>query len=984
MSLDRRSWVGIIILLITSVLATALFREAMHSSTWAMHGSEVQHLLGAINLLSTQYESRVKSFALLGEQPLIANRQQDARRIDELLEELADKTVDNALQRRNARDLKSLVTRRFAELDDVVRAREESGAEGAAAALRHILERTPSAAGAMGFKVMAEEEQRLLAERLDSFHKLTTLTFIVIIAGGGSTVLLLIFGSQALRRSLACQIKAEEGLSASEAMTRRVIESVVDGFITIDASGQILSWNPAAERIFGITEARAKTHNIKVIMPDMDATQHQAYLDSYRQGGQAKLIGTTREVEGRRADGSLVPLELSVSETSIDGRAVYIGVTRDISDRKRAEAERMARLAADASNRAKSEFLANMSHEIRTPMNGIIGMTELVLETKLSKQQQDYMNIVRFSAHSLLGIINDILDFSKIEAGKLDLNPGPMSLSGTVEGLLKILAPRAHEKGLELIYRIDPAVPQTIIGDAGRIGQVLMNLIGNAIKFTSVGEVELHIAPEGARLRFTVRDSGIGIPADRLEAIFFAFEQAGPTIGSKYGGSGLGLSISRRLVGLMGGELHVASEAGKGSTFSFAIDGVMPPEHPEPQVRCAFPHLRRALIVEPNPRVRELTAQLLEGFGIPAASAGSLQEARSWIGPKSSFDLILVDAKLLLSDSLASWRLSRQRKGPAIIGMLTHGLSESITQLFPYSVHKPLTALDLQQAIGEALHLQNPARALPIGSPWARAKPESSLRVLVADDNEINQLVVENFLRLWGHETVLVNNGREALIALEAQSFDLVLLDLCMPELDGFAVVSAVRSAEALSDQHLPLIALTAQAMAGDAQRCLDAGFDDYLSKPFDPADLKKKLSIYTVKRAGASAQDVNAHEPTAFDKLAALKSCGGNPGLLAEVLSVFVESAAETLAAMRQAIREENVQGLERLSHKILGSSMSLGAQGIAESAGALEHRVKAEGLAAIAPLLENFERACQAFSQRVESENQALRLDAKRLFSS
>ena len=683
-----------------------------------------------------------------------------------------------------------------------------------------------------------------------------------------------------IARDIADRKKAEEAIRDSEARIRAVVDNAVDGIVTIDSDGMLQSFNPAAEVIFDYPAAEVIGQPVSILMPEPDRSLHGGYIANYMETGKAKILGLVQEVMGQRRDGSTFPMELAVNEFLVGGRKAFTGIVRDISDRTEVEfalevqaaeletanremesAQQELQLAmqeVQKASAAKSEFLANMSHEIRTPMNAIIGMTELTLDTELVSTQREYLEAAKESADLLLELINDILDLSKIEAGKLTLEATEFSLRVVLDQLTKTLVIRAREKGLDLNYEVDDQVPDQLVGDPTRLRQIFLNLLSNAIKFTEDGSVAIAVScnrGEGSaiELEVAVRDTGIGIPQDKLDTIFESFTQADRSTTRQYGGTGLGLGISSELVEMMQGRIWVESETGRGSTFHF-------------------------------------TATMQVGEASPVAD-----------------------------------------------GLPTSSSHSTYAQV-----------------------------------PTGLDKPASRLKILVVEDNRFNQMVAVGILEKDRHDVSIAENGRVALEQLERQVFDVVLMDVEMPEMDGIEATQAIRERERDSTDHIPIIGLTAHAMQGDEERCLAAGMDAYVPKP-----IKRDLLMLTLARltsgkgeqGEAAPQQLSANED-GFDRRAVLSRLDGDIELLGQLVEMFFQECPDYMSQIRSAIDDHDQDALRKSAHGLKGPVSTLSLTTALDAVLQLEGIGKSESMDGAQSVYDDLDRELERMKSVIQAE--------------
>ncbi|HEY1518330.1 MAG TPA: GAF domain-containing protein, partial [Solirubrobacteraceae bacterium] len=746
--------------------------------------------------------------------------------------------------------------------------------------------------------------------------------------------------------------------------------------VVLDTEERVTEWNPAAAELFGYAAEEALGRPIDdLVFGDSGREEGREITREAMRAGRAQRI-----TQRRRRDGTLVHLELMLVPLAVDGAHVgFLGVYHDVTELQRARQE------AEAATQAKSAFLATMSHEIRTPMNAVIGMTDLLLGTELTAEQREFAEVVRSGGDALLHVIDDILDYSKIEAGKLDLEREPFGLRECMEGALDIVAPRAWEKGIELGCLIDEAAPTGILGDEGRLRQVLLNLLSNAVKFTEAGEVVIlaHAEPTECgsdRLQLVVRDTGIGIPPDRMDRLFTSFSQVDTSTTRRFGGTGLGLAISKRLVELMGGTISVESEPGSGSIFRITLPVTAAEVPSQIQPQEGLPQLagKRILVVDDNATNREIVTRHARSWGMEPVAVEFPAEALTLVEAGEPFDLAVVDMMMPEMDGLAlgaELRARRNEQDLPIVLLTSLGRlpEDQWSAVFAVQLAKPLKASQLYNTFLQVLTAGTGGEATAEITAVGR-RTMSSLRILLAEDNAMNRKVALGLLKRLGYSADVASNGLEALEALARQPYDVVLMDVQMPELDGLDASRRI-CAQWPPESRPHIVAMTANALPEDREACFSAGMNDYVAKPIRAGELVAALGRVKPLQTGdaGAAQSDDAGSPESEVSLEAvalqnLRDLGGEDFLI-EVIDLFLADAPTLLTSLRGSLERQDTEELRRAAHTLKSNGSTLGATAFAILCRTVEQRAKDGHLDGMSRLVDQIEQQYRTLQETLAS---------------
>ncbi|MEX0793091.1 MAG: response regulator [Pirellulaceae bacterium] len=769
----------------------------------------------------------------------------------------------------------------------------------------------------------------------------------------------------------------------------QIVDSSYEAIIGKDRRGNIISWNAGAESVYGYTTEEVLGKPVSILFPEGMEQEEEEIREALRTGDRLSQFETQR----RQKSGRVIPISLTLSPI-VDTSGRIIGsstIERDVTELKQAEAElEKAKAAAEMANKTRSEFIANVSHEIRTPMNAIIGMTQLALaEDEIPEEIGSYIETANSSAHTLLSLLNDILDFSKIESGKFTIDNEPFNLRQVIDETLRSLSSRAYEKGLEVAIDYDYRIPDELIGDAIRVRQIVTNLVSNAIKFTDKGEILISAQlrrdwPEEARIRFFIRDTGVGIAPEDQPRMFEPFTQVDSSATRLHGGSGLGLTICHELLQLMGSRLEMSSKPGVGSQFSFTLQFPKTPNSRGRQVQAVLPPRFagiEVLVADDNETNRKILCELLAAWNLKPIAVPTAEDAfrayQERIDRNQRFDLALIDA---LMPGIDGYELCRQiiklsaDNPPPLILMAAPNDRQQFRERerdlhLKATLDKPITASSLHDALVEALaissHFAPPTRRLEKVSAF------QALKVLLVEDTPANRKLVTSLLKKRGHQVIEAHNGREAINQFEEGTFDIILMDVQMPIMDGLQTTAAIRQIELDEDlEPTPIVAMTAHAMQGDREKCLRAGMDAYVTKPIDIDNLLHTLEslVEDGTPSPAPAFPAIVPEKEVLDVTATLRRLGGDQDLYTEFIGYFDEDVPPLLRQIPEQLATGDLETLERTAHSLKGLAGSVGGDPASRIAGEMETAARENKPAAVRDLVKPLQEEFNLLNQALQ----------------
>ena len=794
--------------------------------------------------------------------------------------------------------------------------------------------------------------------------------------------------AQTLRAEIARREELERDAESGRARVQAILDGVVDGVVTINKEGRILQWSTGAERLFGYTVEEAVGADITMLTPEPQGSAHHGSVDTFLTTRNAKITGI-------RKDGTEFPMEVAVNEVRANGEILFTGILRDITERKRAETALIqAREQAESANVAKSQFLATMSHEIRTPMNGIIGMANLLATSNISEHQRRLVTSLSGSGQALLAIINDILDFSKIEAGRFELFESDFDPRDVLAEVAPLFCERCSAKNLEFVYFITEDVPSQLRGDPVRLRQVIINLVGNAIKFTEHGEILLEMtAAERDHgevvLSVSVEDTGIGIEASKRDKVFESFYQVDNSIARSRGGSGLGLTISKQLVELMGGKIGVESEVGRGSRFYFTVRcGVLATGETAPR---RLSRALRVLLVDTNAVSARVMSLYLRSWTVDVATAATVDEAAEAaaeaLASHQPFDAVIVDVKGLGNAGITLAHRLREAAARSVVlligmdGTLSDEALDGVGAVDMFTKPaRPNELFDVLNAIAQGEGSDAVARKTAKRNAQSR-RPQFDARILVAEDNPVNRDVAVGLLETLGCRVVTAPDGCSAVQSFAQEKCDLILMDCEMPIVDGLEATKRIRQLEELekaqggSSARIPIIALTAHALADVHESCLAAGMDEFLTKPFDEAQIVAALRrwIAPLEREATERHELaekpvpDAIDTAAIAAIRAMDSKGGD-ALLKNVVTKFLATSPAHVATIREKFASGDAETVWRTAHSLKSSAGALGAKLLAQHCANIEAAAREKSVDAVKDLVDTLESVFATVAEQLQ----------------